>query len=185
MQLVSLAITGGADKVKGPADIPSFTRAMPLYYEAARTAAIDYFLTPILGTDEHVAEIPYLPESMASAPSSCTCKCKGHGNLPGRLTRSMMVAFITSSLPWRSSARRPLLCSIARTGRSLASFKSVWWPPDGRTWERGTIARRHSLKPDTREPISTMPASQVVRFISYTPQPQKHLQRSRKPEPRA
>jgi len=60
MQLVSLAITGGADKVKGPADIPSFTRAMPLYYEAARTAAIDYFLTPILGTDEHVAEIPYL-----------------------------------------------------------------------------------------------------------------------------
>src|ERR1044072_3634854 len=60
MQLVSLAITGGADKVKGPSDIPSFTRAMPLYYEASRTAAIDYFLTPILGTDEHVAEIPYL-----------------------------------------------------------------------------------------------------------------------------
>jgi dihydropyrimidinase len=60
MQLVSLAITGGADKVKGPADIPSFTRAMPFYYEAARTAAIDYFLTPILGTDEHVAEISYL-----------------------------------------------------------------------------------------------------------------------------
>jgi len=60
MQLVSLAITGGADKVKGPADIPSFTRAMPFYYEAARSAAIDYFLTPILGTDEHVAEIPYL-----------------------------------------------------------------------------------------------------------------------------
>jgi dihydropyrimidinase len=60
MQLVSLAITGGANKVKGPADIPSFTRAMPFYYEAARTAAIDYFLTPILGTDEHVAEISYL-----------------------------------------------------------------------------------------------------------------------------
>lgn len=60
MQLVSLAITGRADKVKGPADIPSFTRAMPLYYEASRTAAIDYFLTPILGTDEHVAEIPYM-----------------------------------------------------------------------------------------------------------------------------
>src|SRR5690349_21142956 len=60
MQLVSLAITGGADKVKGPADIPSFTRAMPLYYEASRAAAIDFFLTPILGTDEHVAEIPYL-----------------------------------------------------------------------------------------------------------------------------
>jgi dihydropyrimidinase len=60
MQLVSLAITGGADKVKGPGDIPSFTRAMPLYYEASRTAAIDFFLTPILGTDEHVAEIPYL-----------------------------------------------------------------------------------------------------------------------------
>ena len=60
MQLVSIAITGGADKVKGPADIPSFTRAMPLYHEAARTTAIDYFLTPILGTDEHVAEIPYL-----------------------------------------------------------------------------------------------------------------------------
>ena len=60
MQLVSLAITGGANKVKGPADISSFTRAMPLYYEASRTAAIDYFLTPILGTDEHVSEIPYL-----------------------------------------------------------------------------------------------------------------------------
>ncbi len=60
MQLVSLAITGGADKVKGPADIPSFTKAMPLYYEAARDAAIDFFLTPILGTDQHVEEIPYL-----------------------------------------------------------------------------------------------------------------------------
>jgi len=32
MQLVSLAITGGADKVKGPSDIRSFARAMPLYY---------------------------------------------------------------------------------------------------------------------------------------------------------
>jgi len=60
MQLVSLAITGGADKVKGPADIPSFTKAMPLYYEASRSAAIDFFLTPILGTDEHVAEISSL-----------------------------------------------------------------------------------------------------------------------------
>ena len=60
MQLVSLAITGGADKVKGPADITSFTKAMPLYYEASRSATIDFFLTPILGTDEHVAEIPYL-----------------------------------------------------------------------------------------------------------------------------
>lgn len=49
MQLVSLAITGGADKVKGPADIPSFTQAMPLYYEAAHTAAID-----CIGSD-HVA----------------------------------------------------------------------------------------------------------------------------------
>ena len=60
MQLVSLAITGGPDKVKGPADIPSFTKTMPAYYEAARNAAIDFFLTPILGTDEHVGEIPYL-----------------------------------------------------------------------------------------------------------------------------
>ena len=60
MQLVSLAITGGADQVKGPADIPSFTKAMPLYYEASRSAAIDFFLTPIVSTDEHVREIPYL-----------------------------------------------------------------------------------------------------------------------------
>ena len=60
MQLVSLAITGGAEKVKGPGDIPSFTAAMPRYYEAARGAAIDFFLTPILGTDGHVGEIPYL-----------------------------------------------------------------------------------------------------------------------------
>ncbi|MGE5819337.1 MAG: dihydroorotase [Deltaproteobacteria bacterium] len=60
MQLVSLAITGGADKVKGPADIPSFTKAMGSFYEASRSAVVDFFLTPILGTDEHVAEIPYL-----------------------------------------------------------------------------------------------------------------------------
>src|SRR5512143_1230481 len=45
MQLVSLAITGGAEKVKGPADIPSFTKALPLYYEASRGSAIDFFLT--------------------------------------------------------------------------------------------------------------------------------------------
>jgi dihydropyrimidinase/dihydroorotase len=60
LQLVSLAITGGVDKVKAPADIPSFTEAMPLFFEAARSAAIDFFLTPIVSTDEHVAEIPYL-----------------------------------------------------------------------------------------------------------------------------
>ena len=60
MQLVSLAITGGADRVKGPADIPTFTQAMPAFYEASRSAAIDFFLTPILGTDQHVAEIPHL-----------------------------------------------------------------------------------------------------------------------------
>jgi dihydropyrimidinase/dihydroorotase len=60
MQLVSLAITGGAEKVKGPADIPSFTQAMPLFYEASRSAAIDFFLSPILGTEEHVEEMPYL-----------------------------------------------------------------------------------------------------------------------------
>lgn len=60
MQLVSLAITGGADRVKAPADIPSFTAAMPLYYEASQAAAIDFFLTPIVSTDEHVTEIPYL-----------------------------------------------------------------------------------------------------------------------------
>lgn len=60
LQLVSLAITGGAEKVKGPADIPSFTKAMPVFYEAAKAAAIDFFLTPIVSTDEHVSEIPYL-----------------------------------------------------------------------------------------------------------------------------
>jgi len=62
MQLVSLAITGGADKVKGPADIPTFTQAMPAFYEASRSAVIDFFLTPILGTDQHVAEIPFLAQ---------------------------------------------------------------------------------------------------------------------------
>jgi dihydropyrimidinase/dihydroorotase len=60
MQLLSVMITGGANKITGPADIPSFTKAMPLYYEAARSAAIDFFLTPIVSNDEHVAEIPYL-----------------------------------------------------------------------------------------------------------------------------
>jgi dihydropyrimidinase len=60
LQLVSLAITGGAENVKGPADIPNFTRAMPIFYEAAKTSAIDFFLTPIVSTDEHVKEIPYL-----------------------------------------------------------------------------------------------------------------------------
>ena len=60
LQLVSLAITGGAENVKGPADIPNFTRAMPIFYEASKTSAIDFFLTPIVSTDEHVKEIPYL-----------------------------------------------------------------------------------------------------------------------------
>jgi dihydroorotase-like cyclic amidohydrolase len=62
MQLVSLAITGGADKVKCPADIPTFTQSMPSFYEASRTAVVDFFLTPILGTDQHVAEIPLLAQ---------------------------------------------------------------------------------------------------------------------------
>jgi dihydropyrimidinase/dihydroorotase len=62
MQLLSVMITGGADKITGPGEIPSFTQAMPRYYEAARSAAIDYFLTPIISTDEHVTEIPYLAQ---------------------------------------------------------------------------------------------------------------------------
>lgn len=60
MQLVSLAMTGGANRVKGPTDIPTFTQALPSFYEASQFAAIDFFLTPILGTDDHVAEIPHL-----------------------------------------------------------------------------------------------------------------------------
>lgn len=60
MMLLSVMMTGGADKIKGPADIPSFAKAMPHYYEASRSAAIDFFLSPILSTDEQVAEIPYL-----------------------------------------------------------------------------------------------------------------------------
>jgi dihydropyrimidinase/dihydroorotase len=60
LQLTSLFITGGADKVKGPADIPGFTRAMPAFYEAGRMSAIDFFLTPIVSTEEHVEEIPAL-----------------------------------------------------------------------------------------------------------------------------
>ena len=60
LQLVSLAITGGAENVKGPGDIPNFTAAMPIFYQAAKTSAIDFFLTPIVSTDEHVKEIPYL-----------------------------------------------------------------------------------------------------------------------------
>ena len=60
LQLVSLAITGGADEVKGPSDIPNFTKSMPTFYEASKTAAIDFFLTPIISTDEQVKEIPYL-----------------------------------------------------------------------------------------------------------------------------
>lgn len=60
MQLTSLFITGGADKVKGPADIPTFTKAMPSFFEASRSSIIDFFLTPIVGTDEHVEEMPYL-----------------------------------------------------------------------------------------------------------------------------
>src|SRR5438309_11420233 len=36
MQLVILATADGADKVKGPADIPTFTQAMPSYYDEDR-----------------------------------------------------------------------------------------------------------------------------------------------------
>jgi dihydropyrimidinase/dihydroorotase len=60
LQLTSLFITGGADKVKGPADIPNFTRAMPAFYEASRSSVVDFFLTPIVSTEEHVEEIPRL-----------------------------------------------------------------------------------------------------------------------------
>ena len=60
LQLTSLFITGGADKVSGPGDIPSFVGAMPLFYEASRSSVIDFFLTPILGTDDHVEEISRL-----------------------------------------------------------------------------------------------------------------------------
>ena len=60
LQLTSLFITGGADKVKGPADIPKFMPAMPSFYEASRSSVIDFFLTPIVSTEEHVEEISHL-----------------------------------------------------------------------------------------------------------------------------
>jgi dihydropyrimidinase/dihydroorotase len=60
MQLTSLFITGGADSVKGPGDIPGFTKAMEAFYEASRSSLVDFFLTPIVSTEEHVGEIPYL-----------------------------------------------------------------------------------------------------------------------------
>lgn len=60
LQLTSLFITGGADKVKGPSDIPNFIEAMPSFYEAARSSLVDFFLTPIVSTEEHVQEIPHL-----------------------------------------------------------------------------------------------------------------------------
>src|SRR5207247_9459086 len=43
MQLVSLAITGGADKVKGTEDIESYTKAMPSHCDEVRRAAIHFF----------------------------------------------------------------------------------------------------------------------------------------------
>src|SRR4026209_2777163 len=39
MQLVSLAITGGVDKVKGPADIPNITTPTPTFSAAPANAA--------------------------------------------------------------------------------------------------------------------------------------------------
>lgn len=60
MMLLSVMMTGGADKIKGPGDIPSFAKALPRYYEASGGAAVDFFLSPIISTDEQVAEIPYL-----------------------------------------------------------------------------------------------------------------------------
>jgi dihydropyrimidinase len=60
LQLNSLFITGGADRVKGPADIPTFTQAMPAFFEACRSSVIDFFLTPIIATDAHAEEIPQL-----------------------------------------------------------------------------------------------------------------------------
>jgi dihydropyrimidinase len=60
LQLNSLFITGGADRVKGPADIPTFTEAMPAFFDACRCSAIDFFLTPIVGTEAHAEEMPRL-----------------------------------------------------------------------------------------------------------------------------
>jgi dihydropyrimidinase len=60
LQLSSLFITGTASDVHGPEDIPGFADAMPTFYEAGRASLVDYFLTPIVTTDRHVAEIPDL-----------------------------------------------------------------------------------------------------------------------------
>ena len=125
MQLVSLAITGGAEKVKGPADIPSFTRAMPLYYEASRAAAIDFFLTPILGTDEHVGEIPYLAKEHGISSFKLHLQMQGPWKSSWPAYSFDEAAFTPSSMPSPSSARRPSRCSTARTGRLPASFKNA------------------------------------------------------------
>jgi dihydropyrimidinase len=63
LQLNSLFITGGANKVKGPPDIPTFSEAMPAFFEACRSSLIDFFLTPIIGTDAHAEEIPELAKN--------------------------------------------------------------------------------------------------------------------------
>ena len=60
LQLSSVAITGTAAQVHGPGDIPAFSQAMPSFLQAGRSSLIDYFLTPIVTTDNHMEEIPNL-----------------------------------------------------------------------------------------------------------------------------
>jgi len=60
LQLSSVFITGTAAEIRGPDDIPTFTRAMPSFLQAGRGSLIDYFLTPIVTTDRHMEEIPSL-----------------------------------------------------------------------------------------------------------------------------
>ena len=60
MQLNSVAMAPPPGGIRGPEQIPSLVAAIPNLLAAESRASIDFFLSPIVTTDRHVAEIPQL-----------------------------------------------------------------------------------------------------------------------------
>jgi hypothetical protein len=89
LQLTSLFITGGADKVKGPTDIPNFMPAMRSFYEVNKKSSGVRFAKLVWGlfkpSKERLEELKYLQ----SMPTPAIGSESSHGALimPGATKR--------------------------------------------------------------------------------------------------
>jgi hypothetical protein len=114
---------------------------MPAFFDACRSSVIDFFLTPIVGTEAHAEEMPRL------AKEHGITSFKLHLQMQGSWKRTWPnYAFddgtVYSVFETVATGLRRSRCSTARTGKSPGSWRTGSRPLAARIWGHGTTVHR-------------------------------------------